>query len=68
MAGEVPARVGSGKMVGALVAGAVATIVVFVLGQFGLTVPPEVHGAIQTVATAALVWLAPSASSNRTDG
>lgn len=43
------------------IAGALTVIVVFVVGQFGLDLPPEVVTAVGTLLTALVVWAVPNA-------
>lgn len=47
------------KVTAAAVAGAVVTIAVWILGMFGIDVPPAVAAAITTLLGAAAGWLAP---------
>lgn len=39
------------------VAGAVALLIVFVAGEFGLEIPPEVASAVTVLLTAGVAWL-----------
>ena len=56
----MPAQVGTNKAVAAGLAGAVTTIVAYVLDQFVKTpIPLELVAAIQTVITTLLVYFVP---------
>ena len=56
-----PSPAGSNaKAYAAVVAGALATIVVYVIDQITKSpMPPEIVAAVQTLVTAALVWFVP---------
>lgn len=51
---------GAAKSVAAIAAGALATIVVYVVDQVtGKTLPPEIVAAVQTLVTTAAVYFVP---------
>ena len=51
--------VGPNKAYAAGGAGAVSILLVFMLGQAGVAVPPEVASAVTTVVATLMAWLVP---------
>jgi hypothetical protein len=51
--------IGPNKAISAGSWGAGVTLLVFVIGQFGYTIPPEVASAAVAFATALATWLTP---------
>ena len=54
-----PGPLGNNKTIGAVVAGAITTLLVYGLSLAHITPPPEVVGAIQTLIIAATVYIVP---------
>ena len=55
--------VGPNKAIAAGVSGAASILVVWVIGMFGITVPPEVASAATTLASTLFAWLVPHGGS-----
>ncbi len=51
--------VGPNKAIAAGAAGSASVLVVWILGQFGVTLPPEVASAATTLAATLFAWLVP---------